>query len=114
VQVGSCLSYASGALFDLHPDQELNRLRDTVAASIGRMRGPDALAYDTGVLHLTLGYADADASSDDLQRRLRRVRPSHALMAVSAVWLLNVAADPAAKTITWTPPHPGHRITLGS
>jgi hypothetical protein len=34
---------------------------------------------------------------------LRRVRRSHATMSIDAVPLLDVAADPDAKTITWQP-----------
>ena len=54
ILVGSCLSYPSGLVFDLSPDDELNRLRDAVAEVIGRVRGPAALAFDPGVLHLTI------------------------------------------------------------
>lgn len=114
VTVGSCLSYESGAIFDLHPDGQLNQLRDTIAATIAQVRGPASIEYDTGVLHLTLAYANADADSDAAQRRLRRVRPSHAPMTIGSVWVLEVAADPDAKTITWTAPNPGQQIFLGT
>ena len=112
VMVGSCLSYPSGAIFDLSPDNELNRLRDAVAEAIGRVRGSAALQYDPGVLHLTLAYASGDADSDVVQRRLRRVRPSHAPMTIESVHLVEVLADPDAKTITWAPPHV--ELALGS
>jgi hypothetical protein len=114
ITVGSALSYPSGVVFDLHPDDQLNRLRDTVAAVIGRVRGPAAAEYDPGVLHLTLAYANGDADSDDIQRRLRRVRPSHASMNIDSLWLLDVTADPDAKTITWAAPQPHQQIFLGS
>jgi len=42
-----------------------------------------------------------EASSDDAQRILRRVRPSHAPLHVTEVQLVDVTADSAAKTITW-------------
>jgi hypothetical protein len=41
------------------------------------------------------------AQSDDAQRILRRVRPSHAPLHVDAVHLVDVTADSNAKTITW-------------
>ena len=114
IMVGSCLSYFSGTVFDLSPDDQLNRVRDTVAEVIGRVRGPAALEYDPGVLHLSHSYAAGDADSDVIQRRLRRVRPSHAPMTIDSVWLVEVAADPDAKTITWAPPQPDQQLFLGS
>jgi hypothetical protein len=42
-----------------------------------------------------------EASSDDAQRILRRVRPSHAPLHVTEVQLVDVTADSTAKTITW-------------
>ena len=111
IMVGSALSYPSGVIFDLRPDDQLNRLRDTVANVIGRVRGPAAIEYNPGVLHLTLAYANGDADSDVIQRRLRRVRPSHAPMTIESVHLLEVTADPDAKTITW--PTPFAEIFLG-
>ncbi|MFF9074614.1 hypothetical protein ACF1A9_20260 [Streptomyces sp. NPDC014872] len=42
-----------------------------------------------------------EASSDDVQRLLRRVRPSHAPLHVTEVQLVDVTADAQAKTITW-------------
>lgn len=114
IMVGSCLSYHSGAIFDLSPDGDLNRLRDAVGDAIERVRGPGARVYDPGVLHLTLGYATGDADSDEVQRRLRRVRPSHAPMAIESVWLLEVASDADAKTITWTPPAADQELRLGA
>jgi hypothetical protein len=53
ITVGSALSYLSGVIFDLHPDDQLNRLRDTVAEVIGRVRRPAAAEYNPGVLHLS-------------------------------------------------------------
>lgn len=113
IMVGTCLSYSSGTIFDLSPDDGLNRLRDTVAEVIGRVRGPAARAYDPGVLHLTHSYASGDADSDVVQRRLRRVRPSHAPMTIRSLWLLEVASDPEAKTITWAAPKEDQQLLLG-
>lgn len=36
-----------------------------------------------------------------IQRRVRRVRPSHAPLHIDSVHLVDVTADDTAKTITW-------------
>ena len=104
VTIGSCLSYGSGLIFDVWPDGQMERLTNVVESVVERVRGPEATRYDTGVAHLTLAYASGDADSDEIQRKLRRVRPSHAPMTIRSVHLVDVASDPDAKTITWTPP----------
>ncbi|WP_461056478.1 2'-5' RNA ligase family protein [Streptomyces pseudoechinosporeus] len=101
ITAGSSLSYPTGIVFDLHPDGPLNALRDAVTTAIEKVRGADATEYSTGVLHLTGAYATDDADSDQIQRRLRRVRPSHASVHIDSVELVDVAADPDQKTITW-------------
>jgi hypothetical protein len=104
VMIGSCLSYGSGLIFDVFPDDHLGQLLDVVASVVRRVRGPAATAYDIGVPHLTLAYANGAADSDEIQRKLRRVRPSHAPMSIRSVHLVDVASDPDAKTVTWAPP----------
>jgi hypothetical protein len=94
----------SGLILDAYLDDQLARLHDTVASVVERVRGPEANRYDTGVPHFTLAYANADADSDEIQRKLRRVRPSHAPMTIRSVHLFDVAADPDANTITWATP----------
>jgi len=101
ITVGSALSYESGVVFDVGPDAPLNDLRERVAAAMRDARGPEASRYETGVLHLTESYATAEANSDQAQRKLRRVRPSHAPLLIDAVELVDVAAGLEAKTITW-------------
>ena len=101
ISIGSALSYRSGVIFDAGPDSPLNELRASVAAAVGDARGPEASRYDTGVLHLTESYATGEADSDQVQRQLRRVRPSHAPLLVDAVELVDVAAGLETKTITW-------------
>ncbi|WP_175308957.1 hypothetical protein [Streptomyces lunaelactis] len=59
------------------------------------------MRYPWGVQHLTISYANGEASSDEAQRLLRRVRPSHVLLRIDAVYLVDVFADPQAKSITW-------------
>lgn len=101
ITVGSALSYASGVIFDIGPDEPLNDLRELVAAAMGDARGPEASRYETGILHLTESYATAESDSDQAQRKLRRVRPSHAPLLIDAVELVDVTAGLEAKTITW-------------
>jgi hypothetical protein len=101
VTAGSPLAYLSGLIFDLGPDEPLDGLRDAVAAAITTARGAEENAYDTGVLHLTGAYSTGEADSDQIQRRLRRVRPSHAPVHIDTVSLVDVHADAQAKTITW-------------
>lgn len=103
ITVGSALSYSSGIVFDLGPDEPLNALRDTVTAAVEDALGAEATEYSTGVLHLTESYANAEADSDQIQRRLGRVRPSHAPLHIDSVELVDVAADLDRKTITWKP-----------
>lgn len=114
IQVGSCLSYSSGLIYDVHPDDQLAELHDAVHSVVERVRGPEATRYDTGVLHLSLAYANNDADSDEIQRKLRRVRPSHATMTIGSVHLLDVAADPEAKSITWAAPQSHQQLLLGT
>ncbi|NUK23915.1 hypothetical protein [Streptomyces lunaelactis] len=86
---------------DLHPDEQLAALHYTVREAIRTVRGDDAVRYPWGLQHLTISYAREEASSDDAQRILRRVRPSHAPLHVTEVQLVDVTADSNAKTITW-------------
>jgi hypothetical protein len=101
VMVGSLLSYHSGVIADLHPDEQIAALHHAVREAIRDTRGEQAVQYRWGLQHLTISYAKAEASSDDAQRILRRVRPSHAPLHVDAVHLVDVTADSDAKTITW-------------
>ena len=89
--------------------------RDLMAPGrVGRGLAPvvDVRHVRAGVLH-NAGYAAADADSDQLQQRLRQVRPSHAPLTVRSGWLVEVSADPDAQTITWKPPAPEHGLLLG-
>ncbi|MFE7115138.1 2'-5' RNA ligase family protein [Streptomyces sp. NPDC057654] len=103
VTVGSSLSYPSGIVFDLHPDEPLNALRGAVTEAVEKARGADATQYPTGVLHLTEAYATDHVDSDPIQRRLRRVRPGHAPLRIASVELVDVTADLEQKAITWNP-----------
>lgn len=96
-----CAATYSGVIADLHPDEQLAALHHTVREAIRTVRGDDAVRYPWGLQHLTISYARGEASSDDAQRILRRVRPSHAPLHVTEVQLVDVTADSTAKTITW-------------
>jgi hypothetical protein len=74
---GSPLSYPSGIIFDLGADQRLADLRRHVSTAIETVPGPEATSYGHLNAHLTMSYARADADPDQMQRWLRRVRPSH-------------------------------------
>ncbi|WP_274036231.1 hypothetical protein [Streptomyces sp. MMBL 11-1] len=86
---------------DLHPDDQLAALHRAAREAIRTVRGDDAVRYPWGLQHLTISYARGEASSDDAQRILRRVRPSHAPLHVTEVQLVDVTADSTSKTITW-------------
>ncbi|WP_158632442.1 2'-5' RNA ligase family protein [Micromonospora sp. Llam0] len=101
VTVGSMLSYHSGVIADVSPDGDLGALYETVHEGIRAVRGDAAVRYPHSLPHLTIGYARAEADSDEVQRRLRRVRPSHATLTVDKVHLVDVTADAEAQTITW-------------
>ena len=96
ISAGSPLAYATGALCDLE-DEPLQDLIGVLRPVIRGLRGPAADTFHPGVTHLTLGYAYDEASTDDLARRLRRVRPSRARIHVDTVHLLEVTADPQAR-----------------
>lgn len=95
------LSYLSGAIYDLAPDDGIADLHRRVRSVIRQVRGPQACQYEWGVQHLTIGYAYGEADSDQAQRLLRRVRPSHAPLHIDEVCLVDVRADHAARQITW-------------
>ncbi|WP_229070408.1 2'-5' RNA ligase family protein [Actinoplanes sp. DH11] len=101
--VGSCLAQTSVVMFDVHPDDEIGRLGAAVHEAVGAVRGPEALRYHAGIPHMTIGYANGEADNADIQRDLRRVRPSHAPMTIDRVHLVDVAVDATAKTVTWSP-----------
>lgn len=103
ISVGSLLSYHSGVIADLSPDQQLAALHASVRDGIRAALGEDACHYSWGVQHLTTAYAHASADSDAAQRILRRIRPSHAPLLISAIHLVDVSACATgnARSITW-------------
>ncbi|MCX4826593.1 hypothetical protein OG883_43935 [Streptomyces sp. NBC_01142] len=103
VTVGSLLSYHSGVIADLAPDDELAALHTAARAGTRAALGDEACRYQWGLQHLTTAYAHAEADSDAAQRILRRIRPSHAPLHISTVHLVDVTAqtDTASKTVTW-------------
>ncbi|MFH8347307.1 2'-5' RNA ligase family protein [Streptomyces sp. NPDC018045] len=101
VLVGPMLSYHSGVIADLHPDEQVARLHEVVRKTIRSVRGDDAVRHRWSSPHLTLAYAHGDAESDQAQRLLRQVRPRHAPLHIDAVHLVDVTANSTAKTISW-------------
>ncbi|MFE0776907.1 2'-5' RNA ligase family protein [Streptomyces sp. NPDC058861] len=103
VQIGSALSYPTGVICDVHPDKELAAMHAVVQDVVRDVLGAEAATYPWSPPHLTLGYAHAETDNDALQRRLRRVRPSHATLRLNALDLVDVSANTggSAPTITW-------------
>ncbi|MGP9017581.1 2'-5' RNA ligase family protein [Streptomyces sp. BR1] len=103
IMVGSLLTYHSGVVADLHPDEHLAHLHAAVRETISSICGPAATDYPWGIPHLTVAYAYGTADSDAAQRLLRRVRPGHAPLHIRAVHLVDVTATTSGttKTITW-------------
>ncbi|MFJ6705656.1 MULTISPECIES: 2'-5' RNA ligase family protein [unclassified Streptomyces] len=103
VMVGSLLSYHTGVIADLHPDEDLASLHNATRETIRRVCGAEAAQYPWSVQHLSTAYAYDSADSDEVQRRLRRIRPSHAPLYISAIYLVDVTAKTAerSKTMTW-------------
>ena len=100
--IGSCLAQNTVVMFDVHPDERIGALAKRVHDTVGRVRGAGALAYDAGIPHMTIGYANGEADNADIQRDLRRVRPGHAVMTIAAVQFVEVTVDADAKTVTWS------------
>ncbi|WP_430787194.1 2'-5' RNA ligase family protein [Actinoplanes sp. G11-F43] len=102
VQIGSLLSYHSGVIADVHPDDDLAELYAAVHDGIHRVLGPAAARYPYQPPHLSIGYAHAEGDSDQLQRLLRRVRPGHATLHVDTIHLVDVTATTGTiREITW-------------
>ncbi|MFD5443635.1 2'-5' RNA ligase family protein [Streptomyces tendae] len=103
VTVGSLLSYHSGVIADLAPDEALAALHTAARAGTQAALGDEACRYQWGLQHLTTAYAHAEADSDAAQRLLRRVRPSHAPLHINTVHLVDVTAQTGSesKTVTW-------------
>jgi 2'-5' RNA ligase len=99
--IGSCLAQTTVVMFDVHPDDRIGKLGQTVHETVGRVRGDSALSYNAGVPHMTVGYASGTADNADIQRDLRKVRPGHAPMHIKSVEFVEVTIDPKAKTVTW-------------
>lgn len=60
----ACAATCSGIIFDLGPDEPLNRLRTAAARAFEVVLGTEATSYDTGVLHLTESYATAEVDAE--------------------------------------------------
>jgi hypothetical protein len=104
--VGSPLAYPTGAIADLSDDAPFNNLIERAHKVVTTVCGPDAAGFDTRPAHMTLAYAHGEQDTDQVARALRRgVRPSHALMTVDAVHLVEVEQVPELCVYRWTPVH---------
>jgi hypothetical protein len=113
--VGSVLAGMSGVLADVDadlPGQPFHEVYIRVRAAIVEVCGPAAVAADTLPPHLSLGYGIGPGDSGRLQGLLRRrVRPSHAVMTVRQVHVVDVVQDADRSEYRWTPVA---RVPLGT
>ncbi|MBZ3904500.1 2'-5' RNA ligase family protein [Streptomyces griseiscabiei] len=90
VLCGSPLANRAGVVLDTHPDQSLVALRNLARRALWEARATSAIAHEGARAHASVGYAYGSADSDPLQSTLRRISPSHALLTVSRLHLLDV------------------------
>ncbi len=100
---GSPLAGRSGVILDLSPDKPFREIHERTRAAICDVLGPGSLDYDAFPAHLALAYATGHADSDFLQSALRRVRPSHAPVTISAVHVVDVDQDARRHQYRWIP-----------
>jgi hypothetical protein len=94
VPTGVLLRVATGPL-----DLVRQKVSDAVAGALGA----GAVGGNTSSLHMTESYAYGDADDARIASKVAAVRPHRASLLVEGVDLVDVSADQAAKTITWTP-----------
>ncbi|WIV60676.1 2'-5' RNA ligase family protein [Amycolatopsis nalaikhensis] len=93
--IGSVLTQARGVVADTHHNAPFDDLIDRVRPVIAELCGPEAVTHDSRPAHMALCYADGNACSDALQRRLRHgLRPSHARITVNAIALVETVQIP--------------------
>ena len=80
----------------------LDLVRQTVSDAVAGVLGAGAVGGNTSPLHMTESYAYGDADDARIESKLAAVRRRHASLLVEGVDLVDVSADQAAKTITWT------------
>jgi hypothetical protein len=76
-------------------------LRERVETAIGIAVGAQALRYEPGPPHISIGYAAAEADSGPVQAGLQRIRPGRARWRLDAVELVDVSQDAVAHCYTW-------------
>jgi hypothetical protein len=102
ITAGSMLSYASGVICDLSPDDGLIDLHGRVRSVIEAVFPSRECRYVWGAQHMAISYCHGNADSDEVQRLLRRVRPSHAPLSIEELRLVDVHADHEGYQITWS------------
>lgn len=115
VTAGSPIAGLGGVLLDLDqdlPGEHFHELYTRTRRAISTSLGAGAVDSVTLPPHVSVGYANADGDSGEVQSRLRRtVRPSHARMSVREVHLVDVVQDVARCEYRW---RPVARVPLGS
>lgn len=102
---GSALTTSSGVILDVSPDAAIDQLLHLVRSAIQSVCGAAAIASDSRPAHMSLGYAQSYQDSDVVQRRLRRIRPSHTLMTLAKLELVDVIQDGTRHQYRWTRLH---------
>lgn len=92
--MGSPMAYFGGVVLDCHDDEPFNTMIDIVRPRIAAICGSGAVTHEARPAHMSLAYARSVQESDPVQRKLRRVRPSHAPLTVDAVQLVETEQVP--------------------
>ncbi len=109
--LGSVLAYNTGALTDVHYDEPFNDLVNCVRTIIATVCGQDSIRHDSRPGHMAVAYAHGEQETDPLQRQLRKIRPSHAMLTVDSIVLAEVQQDPDQCVYRW---NVLHRFPLAS
>lgn len=104
VQIGSVLTYFSGAVANAHYDEDAyNGMVERVRGEISEVCGPLSISHDSRPVHMALAYGRGKPGGDAAQRLLRRrVRPSQAPMTIDMIYLVEVEQDPLRPWYRWT------------
>ena len=99
---GSPIAYVSGPILDISPAGPLVRVQHEVRDVLRAVRGEAACTWRQAKPHLSLGYCHTAADSDPWARRLRRIDPNHAPLAITSVAVVEVQPDEDTKRLEWT------------
>jgi hypothetical protein len=101
ITVGPPFPVPTGVLLGV-ANGRLELVRHAVSDAVAGVLGTDAVGGNSGPLHMSESYAYADADDARIESELAAVHPRRASLLIEGVDLVDVSADQAAKTITWT------------